>query len=152
SSGVGKTTLINNLLNEEKLKTLEIRAKDGRGKHATTRRELFLLDNGAIIIDNPGMRELGLISVEPGIEDIFSEFIELSRSCRFNDCTHTVEEGCAVLRALAEGTVSKERYRNFRKMLKESVYNEMTYVERRRRDKKFGKYIHSILKHKKDKR
>jgi ribosome biogenesis GTPase len=152
SSGVGKTTLINNLLHEEKFKTQAIREKDGRGKHTTSRRELIILKNGAIIIDNPGMRELGLISIESGIADTFNEFTELSAECRFNDCTHTVEEGCAILDALEKGIISKERYRNYRKMQKESLFNAMSYVEKRQRDKKFGKYIRSVLKNKKDKR
>ncbi|MGE5796501.1 MAG: ribosome small subunit-dependent GTPase A [Ignavibacteria bacterium] len=152
SSGVGKTTLINNLLQEEKFKTQAIREKDGRGKHTTSRRELIILRNGAIIIDNPGMRELGLISIESGITETFNEFTELSSECRFNDCTHTVEEGCAILDALEKGLVSKERYRNYRKMQKESLFNAMSYIEKRQRDKKFGKYIRSVLKHKRDKR
>ena len=151
SSGVGKTTLINKLINKEQFKTREIREKDGRGKHTTTRRELIVLENGAMIVDNPGMRELGMISVESGLDDTFSEITALSNKCRFNDCTHTVEKGCAILNALEGEIISKERYRNYIKMHKESLYYEMTYVEKRHKDKKFGKYVHSIMKHKKDK-
>jgi ribosome biogenesis GTPase len=152
SSGVGKTTLINKLMKNEIFKTQEIRVKDGRGKHTTSRRELIVLENGAMIIDTPGMRELGLISVESGFDDTFKEITELSAQCRFTDCTHTVEEGCAVLEALGKGEIPQERLQNYKKMLKESLYHEMSYVEKRRRDKQFGKYIHSILKHKKNKR
>jgi len=152
SSGVGKTTLINNLVKEEKFKTQEVRIKDGRGKHTTSRRELIILENGALIIDNPGMRELGLISIESGFDDTFKEITELSVQCKFTDCTHTVEEGCAILDALERGAISQERLQNYRKMLKESLYHELSYAEKRRRDKQFGKYIHSVLKHKKDKR
>jgi ribosome biogenesis GTPase len=152
SSGVGKTTLINNLLKEEKFKTQEIRIKDGRGKHTTSRRELIFLDNGAMIIDTPGMRELGLISAETGLDDTFQEIAALSAQCRFNDCSHTTEEGCAVRDALEKGVLTEERLRNYRKMQKEALYNELSYIEKRRKDKQFGKYIRSILKNKKDKR
>ena len=103
SSGVGKTTLLNNLIHQELYKTQPIREKDGRGKHTTTRRELIVLENGAIIIDNPGMRELGVISNESGLGDTFNEIDELSDHCKYKDCTHTVEAGCAVMEAVEEG-------------------------------------------------
>jgi len=152
SSGVGKSTLINNLVHQNLFKTQQIREKDGRGKHTTTHRELILLDNGAIIIDNPGMRELGVISVEAGLNDTFAEITALADKCLFDDCTHTIEKGCAVLKALEDGAIEKDRYGNFIKMYKESLYNEMSYFEKRQKEKKFGKYIHSVMKHKKDKR
>jgi len=151
SSGVGKTTLLNNLMNRELYKTQPIREKDGRGKHTTTSRELVVLENGSIIIDNPGMRELGMINIESGLNDTFNEITELSNNCRYNDCSHTIEEGCAVLKGIEDGIISNERYRNYIKMYKESLYNEMSYVEKRQKDKKFGKYVHSVMKHKKDK-
>jgi len=146
SSGVGKTTLLNNLIHQDLYKTQPIREKDDRGKHTTTRRELIILENGAIIIDNPGMRELGIISNESGISSTFSEIDELSGQCRYKDCTHTVEAGCAVLDALERGEISEERYNNYIKIYKESVYNEMSYVEKRQKDKKFGKFFHSTMK------
>ena len=152
SSGVGKTTLLNNLIQNELYKTQEVREKDGRGKHTTTRRELIVLENGAIIIDNPGMRELGVISIESGLNETFDEIAALSAQCRFSDCTHTIEQGCAILKALEEGVISNERYKNYIKLYKESLYNEMSYYEKRQKDKSFGKYIHSILKYKKDKK
>jgi ribosome biogenesis GTPase len=151
SSGVGKTTLLNNLINRELYKTNPIREKDGRGKHTTTQRELVVLENGSIVIDNPGMRELGIINIESGLNDTFNEIAELSDNCRYNDCTHTVEEGCAVLKGIEDGLISNERYRNYIKIYKESLYNEMSYVEKRQKDKKFGKFVHSYMKHKKDK-
>ncbi|MBX2977214.1 MAG: ribosome small subunit-dependent GTPase A [Ignavibacteriaceae bacterium] len=151
SSGVGKTTLLNNLIHQELYKTQPIREKDGRGKHTTTRRELIVLENGAIVIDNPGMRELGVIGIEAGLDNTFDEITELSNHCRFTDCTHTVEQGCAVLKGIEEGTISSERYQNYRKMYKESLYNEMSYFEKRQKDKKFGKFLHNYLKNKKDK-
>ncbi|MBK7631749.1 MAG: ribosome small subunit-dependent GTPase A [Ignavibacteriales bacterium] len=146
SSGVGKTTLLNNLIHQELYKTQPIREKDGRGKHTTTRRELIVLENGAIIIDNPGMRELGVISNESGLGDTFNEIDQLVDQCKYKDCTHTVEVGCAVLEAMQRGEISAERYNNYIKIFKESQYNEMSYVEKREKDKKFGKFFHATMK------
>lgn len=146
SSGVGKTTLLNNLIHQDLYKTQPIREKDDRGKHTTTRRELIILENGAIIIDNPGMRELGVISIESGLSDTFNEIDGLADQCKYNDCTHTVEAGCAVLEAVERGEISAERYNNYIKIYKESLYNEMSYVEKRKKDKKFGKFFHSTMK------
>lgn len=146
SSGVGKTTLLNNLVHEELYKTQPIREKDGRGKHTTTRRELIILENAAIIIDNPGMRELGIISNESGISSTFGEIDELSDQCKYKDCTHTVEVGCAVIEALQGGKISDERYNSYIKILKEAKYNEMSYVEKRQKDKQFGKFFHNTMK------
>jgi len=152
SSGVGKTTLLNNLIHKELFKTQPIREKDGRGKHTTTKRELIILENGAIIIDNPGMRELGVISDETGLGSTFNEIDELSAQCRYKDCTHTVETGCAVLGAVERGEISEERYNNFIKIYKESLYNEMSYIDKREKDKKFGKYVRSVMKEIKNKK
>ncbi len=146
SSGVGKTTLLNNLIHQELYKTQPIREKDGRGKHTTTRRELIILENGAIIIDNPGMRELGVISNESGLDDTFNEINELADKCKYKNCTHTIETGCAVLKAVERGEISEVRYNNYIKIYKESLYNEMSYVEKRQKDKKFGKFFHSTMK------
>jgi ribosome biogenesis GTPase len=146
SSGVGKTTLLNNLTHQDLYKTQTIREKDGRGKHTTTKRELIILENGSIIIDNPGMRELGIISNESGISSTFNEIDELSDQCRYKDCTHTVEAGCAVLEALERGEISEERYKNYLKIHKESQYNEMSYVEKRQKEKKWGKFFNSTMK------
>jgi ribosome biogenesis GTPase len=149
SSGVGKTTLINNLLGASIYKTKTVREKDSKGRHATTYRQLIKLDHGAMIVDTPGMRELGNLSVESGLEETFTEIIELSEKCQFNDCTHINEKGCAVLNALKDSKLSEKRYKNYIKMNKESVYNEMSYLEKRQKDKKFGKFIKSVMKHKK---
>ncbi len=146
SSGVGKTTLLNNLIHQDLYKTQPIREKDDRGKHTTTRRELIILENGSIIIDNPGMRELGIISNESGISITFGEIDELSSQCKYKDCTHTVETGCAVLESLKRGDISEERYNNFLKIYKEAQYNEMSYVEKRQKDKKWGKFFNSAMK------
>ena len=149
SSGVGKTTLINNLLDGMRLKTHSVREKDGKGRHITTRRQLIKLKNGAMIIDTPGMRELGNFAVDTGIYVTFDEITELSNQCRYNDCSHTQEQGCSILAALKDGIISQERYQNFIKLNKESAFYEMSYLEKKRKDKKFGKFVKSVLKEKK---
>jgi ribosome biogenesis GTPase len=150
SSGVGKTTLLNNLIHQDLYKTQSIREKDGRGRHTTSRRELVVLENGSIVVDNPGMRELGIISSDSGLDDTFSEIAELSNQCRYTDCTHTIEKGCAILEALEMEIITTERYNNYIKIHKESLYHEMSYFEKRQKDKKFGKFIHTYMKNKKD--
>jgi ribosome biogenesis GTPase len=152
SSGVGKTTLINNLLDGMRLKTHSVREKDGKGRHITTRRQLIKLKNGAMIIDTPGMRELGNFEVDAGIYGTFDEITELSNQCRYNDCSHTQEQGCSILAALKDGIISQERYQSFIKLNKESAFYEMSYLEKKRKDKKFGKFVKSVLKEKKYKK
>ena len=152
SSGVGKTTLINNLLDRVRLKTHSVREKDGKGRHITTRRQLIKLKNGAMIIDTPGMRELGNFAVDTGIHGTFDEITELSNQCRYNDCSHTQEQGCSILAALKDGIISQERYQNFIKLNKESAFYEMSYLEKKRKDKEFGKFVKSVLKEKKYRR
>jgi ribosome biogenesis GTPase len=152
SSGVGKTTLINNLLDEVRLKTHSVREKDGKGRHITTRRQLINLKNGSMIIDTPGMRELGNFAVDTGIHSTFDDIAELSNQCRYNDCSHTQEQGCSILAALKDGIISQERYQNFVKLKKESAFYEMSFFEKKRKDKKFGKFVKSVMKEKKYKR
>ncbi|MCK4754305.1 MAG: ribosome small subunit-dependent GTPase A, partial [Calditrichia bacterium] len=151
SSGVGKTTLLNELIGEELYKTQTISAKTKKGKHATTNRHLHILTNGAMIVDTPGMRELGNIAVEAGLDQTFDEITSLTGQCRFNNCIHTNEDGCAVLDALTKGTISRERYDSYLKMHKESAYYNMSYLEKRQKDKKFGKMYKSIMKNKEKK-
>jgi ribosome biogenesis GTPase len=146
SSGVGKTTLLNHLVGREVFDTHPVREKDGRGRHTTARRQLIVLDNGALLIDTPGMRELGMIGVSASIDESFSDIHELASECRFNDCTHTVEVGCAILRAIQRRELSEGRYQNYMKLMKESAFHEMSYVERRAKDKQFGKMIKTITK------
>jgi ribosome biogenesis GTPase len=152
SSGVGKTTLLNNLIGEAKFVTKTVREKDNRGRHATTYRQLIKLDSEALLIDTPGLREVGNFSVETGMDKTFTEILELSEQCQFNDCTHVTEKGCAVLKAVANGHVSEKRYQNFIKMRKESIYSEMSYLEKRKKDKQFGKLVKTVMKHKKNHR
>ena len=152
SSGVGKTTLLNNLIGESIFTTKTVREKDSKGRHATTYRQLIMLDCEAMLIDTPGMRELGNFSVETGIDETFSEITELSKRCQFNDCNHVNEKGCAVIEAVENGQVSEKRYQNYIKIQKESNYNEMSYLEKKQKDKQFGKLIKSVMKQKRNRR
>jgi ribosome biogenesis GTPase len=152
SSGVGKTTLINNLIGESIYKTKTVSKKESKGRHATTHRQLIKLDFGAMIIDTPGMRELGNFSVDIGIEETFSEIMALVEKCQFNDCTHVKEKGCAVLDAVDKDLLPMDRYQNYIKMSKESTYNEMSYLEKRKKDRQFGKHCKTVMKHKKSQR
>jgi len=147
SSGVGKTTLLNHLVGRPLLATNEVRARDGKGRHTTARRQLIVLDQGAMLIDTPGMRELGNIGTGDAVDESFSEIRELSAGCRFGDCTHTAEAGCAVLSALKNGELSEERYRSYLKLTKESEYHRLSYVEKRRKDREFGQFIKTAKKH-----
>jgi len=122
SSGVGKTTLINKLIGESTYKTKAISKKESKGRHITTHRQLIKLDFGPMIVDTPGMRELGNIAVETGIEETFFEIMALSEKCHFNDCTHVEEKGCAVLDAIDKDLLSIDRYQNYLKML--NSYNK----------------------------
>ena len=148
SSGVGKTTLLNNLIGDNSLFTTQpVREKDSKGRHTTTHRHLVQLSTGAMLIDTPGMRELGNISVNTGIDETFSEIIELSKQCKFSNCTHVNETGCAILAAINAGTLSEKRYQNFLAMQRESNYNKMSYLEKKQKDKKLGKLIKLVSKH-----
>ncbi|MCD6026734.1 MAG: rsgA [Solimicrobium sp.] len=118
SSGVGKSTLINAFFHTE-LPTREIREDDARGKHTTTHRELFFCDNGVAIIDTPGMRELQLFDPEQGIERTFHSVVELSQQCRYANCSHAAEPGCAIQTAIADGSISQAHFENYCKLLKE---------------------------------
>ncbi|HET6455242.1 MAG TPA: ribosome small subunit-dependent GTPase A [Armatimonadota bacterium] len=122
SSGVGKSTLVNHLLGAEVQKTREVRFSDSKGRHATAHRQMFVLPSGALVIDTPGMRELQLWDAEGGLDATFSDIAGLSSECRFPDCTHTAEPGCAVLEALDAGRITRERLENYRKMRKELGY------------------------------
>ena len=148
SSGVGKTTLINNLIGQSTYKTEAVSKKESKGRHTTTSRELIQLSSGAMLIDTPGMRELGNMSVDAGMDETFSEIVALSQSCKFNNCSHTKEKGCAILAAINAGELSEQRFKSYTKMKSESAFNEMSYSEKRKKDKDFGKMIKSVLKDK----
>jgi ribosome biogenesis GTPase len=149
SSGVGKTTLLNKLMGRDAFETNLVREKDGKGRHTTTRRQLIILEQGAMLIDTPGMRELANIGVSTGIEESFSDIYELSKGCRFTNCTHISEIGCSVLMALESGKLNEGRYRSYLKLVKESEYHQMSYVEKRTKDRKFGQFIKSVTKNNK---
>jgi ribosome biogenesis GTPase len=141
SSGVGKSSLINKLLGQELLRTEEISAQTNKGKHTTTHRELFALKNGGMVIDNPGMREVGLADVDAGVRSVFAEIEYLSKDCKFTDCSHHSEPGCAVLAAVKAGTLSESKYENYFKLKKESDYYAMTISEKIVKDRSFGKIV-----------
>jgi ribosome biogenesis GTPase len=147
SSGVGKTTLLNHIIGRDVFETNTVRASDGKGRHTTAQRQLIVLDQGAMLIDTPGMRELGNIGVSSGIEESFSDIWSLSKTCRFANCTHTREVGCALLAAIENGTLPADRYQSYLKLMKESEYYELSYAEKRKKDRKFGQFIKSVMKH-----
>jgi len=122
SSGAGKSTIINALLGREQLRTGAVREFDGRGRHTTTHRELILLDGGGLVIDTPGMREIAIWEDDEGLGSTFSEIEQLAVGCRFRDCTHVNEPGCAVLAALAEGALDQGRYQNYLRLRKEIAH------------------------------
>lgn len=141
SSGVGKSSIINGLLESDGLRTGEIGSRSGRGKHVTTAREMFFLPNGGIVIDNPGVREVGMTDTDAGIAESFDEIATLAGRCRFADCTHEHEPGCAVLAALGSGGIDRERYENYLRLRKEADFFGSTAAERRDRDRTFGKFM-----------
>lgn len=124
SSGIGKSTLLNTLAGKSLMKTNDVRETDSKGRHTTTHRELFRLSNGVLLIDTPGMRELGLWEAAEGISQVFSDIEELASRCRFADCKHEKEPGCAVRNAIEEGTLTEAHLISYRKLLRESNHAE----------------------------
>jgi ribosome biogenesis GTPase len=142
SSGVGKSTLINRLLGSDVIATNGLR-NDDKGRHTTTHRELILLSNGAMVVDTPGMRELGMWGAESGIDTAFADIEELSVSCKYKNCTHTGEAGCAVREAIAKGELSEERYKSYTKLMAENAYAEDSdsyLVSKEKKFKEIAKY------------
>jgi len=143
SSGVGKSTIINCLLGENRLKTEAVREDDSRGRHTTTYRELIVLPGGGIVIDTPGMREIQMWSDDKGLERTFEDIEQLFDQCQFNDCRHETEPGCAVRQALEDGTLDKKRYGNYIRLQKEQQSlairkNQKEYRQQiRTRDKQY---------------
>jgi ribosome biogenesis GTPase len=147
SSGVGKTTLINQLLGQDALETGAV-SGTGEGRHTTTRRHLITLDNDALLIDMPGMRELGILSAGEGVDDSFSDIKTLSSQCRFADCGHNNEPGCAIRKAIDKGELNAAHYQSYLKLKAESDFNEMSYMDKRKKDKAFGKMVRTVMKDK----
>ncbi|MHC4270412.1 MAG: ribosome small subunit-dependent GTPase A [Planctomycetota bacterium] len=145
-SGVGKSSLLNRLLGSCVLDVGKVREKDGRGRHTTARRQLVCIDSGSIFIDTPGIRELGNFQVDKGLDKTFDEFSSFALQCRFSDCSHTHEKGCAVIAAVENGDIEEDRYRNLLKLKKESEFYDLSYQERRKKDKSFGKMIKNYKK------
>jgi ribosome biogenesis GTPase len=150
SSGVGKSTLLNSLSGKLQMKTGEISSSVNKGRHITSHRELIVLNNGGILIDNPGMREVGIADTTSGLETTFGTIIGYARNCRFIDCTHIHEKGCAVLAAIEDGEIDKDSYANFQKMEKEKMHFESDAMERKKKDKDFGKMIKNVKKQRKN--
>ncbi|MDP4206788.1 MAG: ribosome small subunit-dependent GTPase A [Bacteroidota bacterium] len=147
SSGVGKSTMINNLVGKTVMKTGAISTSINRGKHITSHRELFILESGGILVDNPGMREVGIADTsEGGLEKAFEKIIILSQNCKFKDCTHTNEIGCSVLEAVDNGEIDNASYENYMKMEREKAHFESTVAERRKKERDFKKMVKNYKK------
>jgi ribosome biogenesis GTPase / thiamine phosphate phosphatase len=146
SSGVGKSTLINKMVGTEKMKTEEISKISNRGKHVTTHRELIILKSGGILIDNPGMREIGIADNQLGLEETFDGLIQFSKNCRYANCSHTNEPGCGVLDALNKGLLNAGLYHNYMKLKKEEKYFQSSVLEKRQKDRDFGKMMKNYKK------
>lgn len=145
SSGAGKSTLTNTLLGEEKQATQAIREDDSKGRHTTTSRALIPMVGGAMLLDTPGMRELQLVDTEEGVAAIFADIEELSMQCRFNDCNHQSEPGCAVQDAIEKGDLDPRRLANYEKLMREQAMNTATLAERRASDKSLGKFYKKVI-------
>ena len=148
SSGVGKSTLVNTLYGKEVMKTSEIREEDSRGRHTTTSRNLIMLPNGAMLIDTPGMRELGMWDAESGISKTFQDIEKYLGMCKYSNCSHTNEPGCKILEAIEKGEIQKERFDEYLKLQKESEYNTNSDEYLKNKREKF-KEISKINRHNK---
>ena len=141
SSGVGKSTLVNLLSGRRAMKTGTIGEATHRGRHVTSHRELLVLPSGGIIIDNPGMREVGGTDGVAGATAAFDAIVNLANQCRFSDCSHGSEAGCAVLAAVEQGTLDRELYENRQRLMKEAAHFHSSLAERRKKDRAFGKMV-----------
>ena len=144
SSGVGKSSLINLLYGSEILKTKTISDFTQKGRHMTTTRELIMLENGSIVIDNPGMREVGMLEASGGIEELFSDIEAIAMKCKYPDCTHGSEPGCAIQGAIRAGELDQKRWESYLKLTAEDEFQEMTKAERRERERNKGKYYKKV--------
>lgn len=146
SSGVGKSTIINTLIQNNIQKTGEIRENDSKGRHITSSRTIHLIpENKGLLLDCPGMREIQITDCVSGIREVFSEIEEYSQKCRFDDCTHSGEPGCAVHLAIQKGEIQERRVKNYHKLAREEKRNSQTITEKRKTEKGFGKMIKSVM-------
>ena len=148
SSGVGKSTLVNTLTGVDRIATQDIREDDDKGRHTTSGRALYRLPASGWLLDTPGMRALRLTDVKTGIAEVFSDVVVLARTCRFANCRHEAEPGCAVLAAIDAGTLDSERLKRWRKLAAEETHNTENIAERRGRDRAFGKMIKGVMRDK----
>ena len=146
SSGVGKSTLLNNLSGKTIMRTDTISQSTNKGRHVTSHRELIIIENGGILVDNPGMREVGIADLAGGLEITFDMIVSHSQNCKFKNCTHTNEKGCSVIEAVEKGEIDKASYKNYLKMEREKAHFESTVVEIRKKDKEFGKIVKNYKK------
>jgi ribosome biogenesis GTPase len=151
SSGVGKSTLVNALAGTELMKVKAIREDDSKGRHTTTHRQLLTLEDGTMIIDTPGMRELELWDVSSGLDSTFRDIEELAERCRFKDCTHMGEPGCAVLEALKIGEISEDRLISYKKLKKEAIFaaskeSKSLMQQRKAKERSFGRMQKNLKK------
>ncbi len=146
SSGVGKSTLTNTLIGGEIQVTKDIREGDDKGRHTTTGRSLHRLPSGGWLLDTPGMRELQLTDSESGLDDVFADIVALAATCRFADCQHGNEPGCAVMAAIEQDELDPNRLKRYRKLMAENAKNQASIAERRSRDRAFGKMVKGAMK------
>lgn len=151
SSGVGKSTLANSL-GAGGIATGSIREQDAKGRHTTTARSIHVLPHGGVLIDNPGMRELQLPACDEGVADVFEEVLQIAAACRFNNCSHQGEPGCAIAEALDSGQLDGRRFRNFIKLNAEQAHNSRSLAQRRLQDRKTGRMYKSVIAEKKRRR
>lgn len=149
SSGVGKSTLLNHISGKSLMRTGHISTSVKKGRHITSHRELVVMENGGILIDNPGMREVGISDLSDGLEITFEAIFEYTRNCKFKDCTHTHEKGCAVLEAVENEDIDYNSYANFQKIEREKLHFESSVLEKKKKDKSFGKLVKQVKKQRK---
>ena len=152
SSGVGKSTIINTLLGSNIQSTQALREDDDKGRHTTTQRSIHFLPAGGLMLDTPGMRELQIASCEHGIDETFSEIVELATGCKFTDCQHDKEPGCAVRQAIEAGILDQRRLISYQKLMKEQTFNTLSLAEKRAKDREFGRYVRSVMDSKQNKK
>lgn len=146
SSGVGKSTLVNALAGKEIMQVNSIREDDSKGRHTTTHRQLIMLESGVMIIDTPGMRELGMWDIREGLGETFSDIQELFLHCKFSNCSHKSEPGCAIIKAMNEGVLEPSRWEDYNQLKREAKFTEdkAGYLKEK---KEFSKKINKYMKH-----